>query len=65
MESFAAAWARLTNQLTDLATGPIGAGFTSFVATLTEKLGVLARGAGFVVDGIGALGTALGVLATG
>ncbi|MFO1421177.1 MAG: tape measure protein [Candidatus Competibacteraceae bacterium] len=65
VESFAAAWARLKNQLTDLATGPIGAGFTSFVATLTEKLGVLARGAGFVVDGIGAVGTALGGLAAG
>ena len=65
VEGFAAAWARLTNQLTDLATGPVGAGFTSFVATLTEKLGILARGAGFVVDAVGAVGTAIGGLAAG
>ena len=65
VEGFAAAWARLTNQLTDLATGPVGAGFTSFVATLTEKLGILVRGAGAVGDAVGAVGTAIGGLAAG
>lgn len=65
VETFGAAWARLTNQLTEIATGPVGAGFTSFVAALTEKLGILARGAGFVVDAVGAVGTAIGGLAAG
>lgn len=60
-----AAWSRLTNQLADLATGPVGAGFTSFVAGLTEKLGLLVRGAGFVSDAIGAVGRALGGIAAG
>jgi len=64
-QTFGAAWSRLTNQLADLATGPVGAGFTSFVAGLTEKLGLLVRGAGFVSDAIGAVGRALGGIAAG
>lgn len=65
VQGFGAAWSRLTNQLIDLATGPVGTGFTAFVAGLTEKLGLLARGAGFLSDAIGAVGTALGGIAAG
>lgn len=65
VESFGASWNRLMNQLTDLATGPVGKGLTDFVATLTEKLGVVVRAGGAVSDVIGAVGTAIGGLAAG
>lgn len=65
VESFNAAWNRLMNQVADLATGPIGKGFTDFVILLTDKLGTVTRAAGAVSSVIGAVGTALGGLAAG
>lgn len=65
VESFSASWNRLLNQLSDLATGPVGTGLTKFISTTTEGLGLLARGAGFVSDAVGAAGKALGGFAAG
>lgn len=65
VESFNASWQRLANQLADVATGPIGKGFTDFAALLVDKLGVLIRSAGAVSDVIGAVGKAIGGLAAG
>jgi tape measure domain-containing protein len=65
VETFGAAWARLVNQLTDVATGPVGAGFTKFISGLADALGIATRGATFASDAIGAIGRAMGGLAAG
>lgn len=65
VETFGAAWARLVNQLTDVATGPVGAGFTKFISGLADTLGIVTRGATFASDAIGAIGRAIGGLAAG
>ena len=65
VETFGAAWARLVNQLTDVATGPVGAGFTKFISGLVDALGIVTRGATFASDAIGAIGRAMGGLAAG
>ena len=65
VETFSAAWARLTNQMADVATGPVGAGFTAFITKLADALGVVTRGVGFASDAIGAIGNAIGGIAAG
>ncbi|MDG4595479.1 MAG: tape measure protein [Candidatus Contendobacter sp.] len=65
VESFGASWNRLLNQLTTLATGPVGKGLTDFASLLADKLGVAVRASGAVSDAIGAVGKAIGGLAAG
>lgn len=65
VETFNAAWARLVNQLMDIATGPAGQGFTQFLTTVTDGVGYAARGINFLSEMVGALGRLLGGIAAG